>query len=381
MPQTAPRPTRVVPALPLLLLPFATTQADTAPGIPPLDMPAPSSREVPSESTSSVVFRAHWDNDVISNRQGGIKQGTRLDSTAQAGVTVNGNRIGLPGATFHAALFAMRTGRASSELIGDSLGASNIEAQRNGLALATAYWAQQWRLWLATQIGVFDLNSVFDITNSASQLLNGSFGLDPTFTGNFSASTFPRNGSGAIVRFHQHHFRLKAGLLQAEVSQQARPFDGGALGIVEAGWQHGDNSLKAGLWRKRGHRQPGLHGVYFSGEQVLARSHHRPVIGFVRAGMARGHDHAPAPEVRDYVGLGVNWQAPLPHHPSDHLTFGYGQARLGGGSAHRHERVAEMAYIFRINRHLFLQPDLQYIDRPSGTYPAAWVATLRVHIE
>lgn len=380
MPQKAFGPIRSALVLSALFCPAGASWADMAPGIPPLDMPAPSSREVPTESDRPFYFRAHWDNDVVGNVHGGIRRGAALDSTAQASVTVNGNRLDLPGATFYAAMFAFHTGKASERLIGDRLGVSNIEAHRNGLALAAAYWAQEWRPGLSTQIGVFDLNSVFDVTDSASQLLNGSFGLDPTLTDNFDVSTFPRNGSGGIVQWQQANLSLRAGLFQGEVDQQSQPFDGGAMGIVEAAWQRADNNLKLGVWQKRGQQTPDLYGVYFSGERVLAGSAH-PMVGFLRASLARGRGDAPAPELQRYIGFGFNWQAPLHNRPRDHLTFGFGQVQLHGSGGHRHERVTELAYIFRINKRLYLQPDIQYIDRPDGNLPPALVTTLRLHIE
>lgn len=357
-----------------------TALADAAPSVPPLDLPAPSSREVPVESNHPVYLLAHWDNDIVGNVHGGLKRGAVVDSTAQASVTVNGDALDLPGTSFYAALFAFRTGKASERLIGDRLGASNIEAHRNGLAVAAAHWTQEWRPWLSSQVGLFDLNSVFDITDSASQLLNGSFGLDPTLTDNFEASTFPRNGTGGVVQLQQDQLSLKGGLFQGDVAQQAKPVNGGTLGIIEAGWQQGDSGVKLGVWQKRGRDAPNLYGAYFSGEQALGGKAY-PMVGFIRASLARGRGDTREPGLQRYVGLGFNWQAPLPHRPLDHLTVGYGQVQLRDSGNHRHERVTELAYIFRISKRLYLQPDIQYIDRPDGNLPPALVTTLRLHIE
>lgn len=343
------------------------------------ETPAPSSREPAVSDQRPVVLNTHWDNDVISNLRGGIRTGTVVDSTAQLGLTVNGDRTGLPGATFHAAMFAIRSGHASEELVGDSLGVSNIEGRRNGLVLADAYWQQQWRPWLGTQVGIFDLNSVFDITNSASQLLNGSFGADPGITGNFTASTFPRNGTGTVINLNQGPWSLQAGLLQGVVDQQTRPFGDGVLNVLEGSWQPGDTqAIKLGLWQRRGNGQPDMRGLYGSAEQPLTAS--GQLTGFVRGGLSRANESG-ALALDHYLSAGFNWQGVLPHRPEDHLTMGITRATLDTATGHEREQVAELAYVLRINQHLYLQPDLQYIERPSGIHPAAWVATLRIHIE
>lgn len=354
----------------LLLMP--TVHADS-------DTPTPSSREPEISDQRPVVFNAHWDSDAISNLRGGIRTGTTVDSTAQLGLTVNGDHAGLPGATFHAALFAIHSGHASERLIGDSLGVSNIEGRRNGLVLADAYWQQQWRPWLSTQVGVFDLNSVFDITDSASQLLNSSFGADPGITGNFQASTFPLNGTGAVATLNQGPWILQAGILQGVVDQQTRPFGDGVLNLLEGRWQPADNqAIRLGLWQRRGSNQPEMHGLYVSVEQPL--THSEQLVGFARAGISRATESGSI-SLDHYLSTGFNWQGVLPHRPEDHLTAGITRAIFDTSTGHQHEQVTELAYVFRVNRHLYLQPDLQYVDRPSGTYPAAWVATLRIHIE
>jgi len=380
MTQSIHRPIRaLLTAITLLLGPTISYGADAPTPASMEETPTAASRERPLSSEAPVVFSAHWDNDVISNLQGGIKRGTRLDSTAQAGVTINGNQIGLPGATFHAALFAMRTGRASSELVGDSLGVSNIEGAQSRLILSNAYWAQEWCPWLSTQVGMFDINSVFDATDSASQLINGSFGPDPGMTGNFAAPTFPLNGSGVIVTLNQGPWAVHAGAFQGGVDHQTQPFNQGTLNVVEGNWLPSDGqAIKLGLWQRRGDGQTDMRGLYVSAEQPLTANGR--LIGFARGGVTRA-DQINDLSLRHYLSAGFNWEGALPGRPKDHLTIGVTRAALNTDMGQRHEQVAEAAYIFRINSHLFLQPDLQYIDRPSGTYPAAWVATLRIHIE
>lgn len=48
---------------------------------------------------------------------------------------------------------------------------------------------------------------------------------------------------------------------------------------------------------------------------------------------------------------------------------------------HSAETAYEITYAAQLSEHVTLQPDLQYIHRPSGYYPDAIVGILRLHIE
>ncbi len=44
------------------------------------------------------------------------------------------------------------------------------------------------------------------------------------------------------------------------------------------------------------------------------------------------------------------------------------------------ETAYEITYLMALSRHVSLQPDVQYVANPGGEYPAATVATLRLHV-
>nr|MDA3875545.1 carbohydrate porin [Halothiobacillus sp.] len=357
----------------------AVTDSVIAPADIQVSAPTAASFPQPLNESETFSVYGHWDSELISNLKGGIRTGSAANSVAAGGITLRGDNLGLPDTLLNVSVMGIRTGHANTNLIGDSLGTSNIEGNHSRFLLDTAFWQQNWLtrpgFRLNTRLGIFDLNAEFSITDNAALLLNGSFGPDPTMTGNFTASTFPLNGTGLVATLDNGTGKnsaigyapltVKIGLIQGESNQQTRPFSQGTLDMLEGQWRAEDGTtLKLGLWRKRGYGAPNLQGTYVSGERNLFSQNGSSVGGFVRAGTV----HSDTPDslaIDRYLAAGINLQAPFAGRPDDFLTLGVGQARFHSGE--RHERLIELAYIYRVNNRVFLQPDLQYINRPSGT--------------
>lgn len=351
--------------------------------------PTAASFPPPLDESQTFSLYGHWDTDWINNLQGGIQTGNATDSVAVGGFTFKGDRLGLPRSVFNFSIMATRVGNANTHLIGADTNPSNIEGERNRLVINTAFWQQHWlstpHLGLSTRLGMFDLNAEFDSTNSAAQLLNSSFGLDPSMTDNFTTSTFPQNGTGLVASIgntpdpETSGFALKVGLIQGDVDQQTHPFSQGVLNIAEGQWRPSDGTaFKLGVWQKRGHEQSDLHGGYLSAETPLSTQDHHSIDGFVRASFASGMD-AQSTGSNRYVGAGINWKSLIDGRPDDYVTLGAANLRLD--PAGTHERLFEVAYIAQITPRIYLQPDLQYIQHPNGDKPDAWVVILRLHIE
>ena len=83
-----------------------------------------------------------------------------------------------------------------------------------------------------------------------------------------------------------------------------------------------------------------------------------------------------------YLDVGLNFRGLLPGRIDDSVGLGFSHTELsdelvaGGG----HEEVIELTYQLALGKHLFLQPDLQFIVRPGAVEPAATavVAGLRL---
>lgn len=109
--------------------------------------------------------------------------------------------LGLRGTSLQVHVQSNRGGSISSE-VGDLQGISNLEAP------------SEWRLYeawveqrivapgLSILLGIYDINSEFDVIPAAGDLLNGSFGFGPEYSlsGEAGPSTFPTTGLAARVR-------------------------------------------------------------------------------------------------------------------------------------------------------------------------------------
>ncbi len=380
---------------PLCLAP-PLASADTA--LPALEVnatasdanpPIAASQPPPLDETQALSFYSHWDSDAVNYFSGGLNTGFIYNSVAVGGVTFKGDALGLPRSIFNFSVMGTRTGFGAEKLLGDSLiNPSNIEGSRNRLVLDTAFWQQNWLsqpgLNIATRTGVFDLSADFINTGNAGQLLNSSFGLDPNMTGNFTASTFPQNGTGVVATLDNRPafndtapLTLKLGLIQGDVNSQTQPFNQGVLNIAEGQWQpEAGSAYKIGVWQKRGNGLPDIHGGYLSAEHNLFAQGAQSIDGFIRASAARGSTSL---GLNRYLSAGFNWQAPLANRPDDYLTVGFGGLQLQPTG--QIERLFEAAYIIKLSPRIYLQPDIQYIQHPNGNLPNAWVCIVRLHIE
>ena len=356
--------------------------------------PTAASRPPSLDESQAFSLYGHIDTDVISNLRGGLQSGTGAASIAVGGVTFAGDTLGLPGSTFNLSAMAIYADDVNGRYIGAITNPSNIEGDVTRLVLDTAFWQQSWlsepNLGLSTRLGMFDLNSEFINTESAAQLINSSFGMDPSMTENFSVSTFPKNGSGLVASIGNSQtpdnapLALKVALFQGDVETQTRPFSQGLLSIAEAQWRPMDNSaLKLGIWEKHGHDQASVHGAYLSAETRFFEHQDSSLDAFVRASYADNNTPPEQARPKNYWAAGLSWDAPLSTRPHDIFTLGCGGLQLEGGGADNsgHERFFEVSYVAQLNPHIYLQPDLQFIQTPSGNLPDAWVGILRLHIE
>ncbi|WP_407276066.1 carbohydrate porin [Halothiobacillus sp. DCM-1] len=353
--------------------------------------PTAASRALPpsDESMPGIHWFGHWDTDALRNLSGGRARGGAIDSVAVGGVGLDGAQLGLPDSYFSASLMAVRTGQGTARLLGTLTDPSNIEGNQSRLVLDTAIWQQRWLhrpgFGLLTRVGVFDLSGEFDTTDNAAQLLNSSFGMDPSMTGNFTPSTFPLNGSGAVAVLGSAEdpdhapFALKLGISQGEVDQQTHPFAQGVLNLLEAQWRPNERSaIKWGVWRRRFSDTPALSGSYLSAETELYHAGVQSVEGFVRGSVARGTPQG-VDGTRRYLGAGMNWQAPFIQRPHDTLVLGAGRLQQTAGNGQEH--FVELGYIVQITDNIYLQPDLQYLRPADASLPGTWVGILRLHIE
>lgn len=314
--------------------------------------------------------------DVVS---GGAERRTEARWLLDAGATFDLERLaGLRGGTFFAGML-YQDGDDGSAAAGDIQAYSNIDAGNFGDIYM--FWYEQ-RLRddrIRFKAGKIDANEEFAVVDSAGEFLNSSAGYSPTI---FPLPTYPEPEYGLNL-----FFRLRPGLTLG-----AGAFDtsDSTFAIAEAGyrWNREDRgrpgSVKIGAWRDSGdyerfdgttERSPG--GLYAvleqeigdgldlfaqvgaSDEKVAEIGRHYSA-GIASRGLFSGRED-------DTAGLMVT-HVDLSDHP---------EAGFDGD-----ETAIELFYGIRINDHLALKPDLQYIANPSGdpTVDDALVGTVRIEI-
>ncbi|MEY2342783.1 carbohydrate porin [Acidithiobacillus sp. IBUN Pt1247-S3] len=359
-----------------------------------------------------LSWSAHLDTELFANLAGGIRQGTASTSAGQLGLQWNTNKAGVwPGGLFTASAFGIYSSAEDTAYSGDLQTASNIYAP-SAIRLYELNYRQQWTDWLATRVGYTDFNLYFDVASNALQLLNGSFGLDPSLSGNVPAlPTYPYSGLGFIVHTYGGNWSSKAAIFQGDaVHQYQGVFDRGYFAIWEGAlhWGHeegedadddtdeyGQYVFKVGAWHYRQPRAPafdlspttnGVYGIVEAHWQIAGAE----LAPFLQWGKAFGRENL----VPWYLGAGARLSHFLPARPDDALSFGMARAALRPGvvaagfedeeqpaAIYPAETSYELTYVAKLNDYLSLQPDLQYIVHPNGVYPNATVGLLRLHLE
>jgi len=352
----------------------ANTGEDTASG-----------RQLPVEEYTPYYGVVTYTLDGVSNLTGGQRTGTGYVSLLQVGGGVNGVAIGLP-ATSRIEISALRVDsqNPSVKYIGDTQVASNIEAP--SASRLNQLWYRQdipgtpLRVWA----GLIDLNQYLDVTESASTLINSSFGITPVISGNVPTSTYPKPGYGTMLRWEGRDSALHLGIFQGNPEVRKDVFHDGRMLIAE--WQpvgaRGEGSpieAKLGAWQchcTSGPDQSALiqaWGGYGSLQIALGRRADEPVVAFLHLSGSPSHD-----SISPFsVAAGFLLPSPFGQRPDDHLSMGVTQMNLRGLAA---ETSTELTYQFSLMDDIALQPDVQYIASPGGMYPAAWVFTLRFNI-
>lgn len=285
---------------------------------------------------SPLRWSAFLDSEVIDNLSGGIAPGSMGDHLARLNFRLDGAALGLPeDSQFKATQQRTQSGQPSATHIGDVQSVSNIETQSRSQVYEFWYGQHVGRSW-NVRAGLIGADDYFDVTDSAGLLLNGSFGTQPTLSVNTVVPIFPTAGVGAMSAWRRKAWTNRVGIFQADPNDRASALQRGALLINEAALP-GHGGLQA--WR-----------VELS-TQGPGRRSFRPRPGAPTS--------APT----------ILWPV---------ATARRARAELRGLGA---ETAYEVTYQIALAPQVSLQPDLQYVANPSGTYPSATVAGLRLHVE
>jgi carbohydrate-selective porin OprB len=303
---------------------------------------------------------------------GGIEGGPLARWLLDAGATFDLEAlIGLQGGTlFTGVLF--QEGDDGSERAGDIQAYSNIDAGDYGEILV--FWYQQvfreerFRL----KAGRIDTNEEFAVVESAGEFLNSSVGYSPTII--FPTYPEPEYGLNLFAK-PLPSLHVGAGVFERRSA---------VFLIAEAVFRWESGVLRAGLWRDGGElprfddtMKESTAGLYAVLEQELRDGIHV----FAQYGTA---DEAVF-EIASHYSLGLATTGPFRRRPDDTAGLMVTRVDLSDhpqAGFDEDETAFELFYGLRVNDHLAVKPDLQYIMNPSGDTAVddALVGTIRLEI-
>ena len=357
--------------------------------------------------------------DLFANMAGGRKRGLVYLDNLDLTLTLDLDRLlGWPDLRLF--LYGLgNQGGSVGRLVGDVQGVDNIEAPNA--------W-QLYEAWIqhvgddghfSALVGLYDLNSEFDLIRSALLFMNSSHGIGPEFSGSGrnGPSIFPATSVAVRLRWlPADAVYVQAAMLDGVPGDPAHPggthiefaSGDGALLAVESGVYFGGGAgrggeeevprrrvarfgtptyvgrLALGLW---GYTAPlptfaagtaNAHslGAYALSEWTPCRC--EPSAGrvtlFARVGVARARTN----RLASYLGAGAVWQGPLPTRGTDRVGLALARAYngtpfrrarvLAGAPVERAETTLELTYMADVAPWLALQGDVQYVMDP-GTDP------------
>lgn len=355
--------------------------------------------------------------DILTNLAGGVRTGTAyLD---YAGIAVEfdaGQALGLTPLRLFASFAHVNRTTFSDVYSGDAMVVSNIDADRVQHLLEA--WVERGFDVAgpgSLRVGLYDLNSEFDSTETRGLFLNSAYGIGHEIaqTGHAGPSIFPAPGLG--VRFAWRptgRWLIKLAVLDgspASTGPASRPrwhlsTSEGALGVAETTFfVTPGNVISLGHWRYTG-AYPDLRpavaegekadrydnrGTYLAAEYSPTREGVEPRWRFfVRAGHANSRVNA----FDRHAALGLTVATGGPTRWGGWLGLAASEARLGPSGAgdqppgerrrSGRERNLELTWRVPLSEHVVLQPDLQYIMNPGalGGLDDAIVAGLRLEL-
>jgi len=371
---------------------FAAMVCQLVPGLAAAEA-SMSHEDEPEES--GLILEAAYTSEIWRNVSGGIESGgvylDNLDVTLELALeslwNIEDTRAFVYGLYNNGQeLSGARTG--------DLKVISNIET---GVEAARLYEA-----WIETGIGergsvrfgLYDLNSEFDVLESAGLFIHSAHGIGADFgqTGRNGPSIFPVTSLGLRVAWElTDHWRLRSVVLDGVPGD---PDDPGATAIQlgngdgvllasELDWQRGGRRVLLGAWgytarfsdwrdalvSQTSDQSRGNVGAYVRGEAAIL-GEDSGVRVFGRYGIAASRYNV----LDRFFGTGVEWVGPLPKRPQDALglAVAWGAASdeyrpavaATGADVDRREVAFELTYRFPLGERVVLQPDLQYVVNP-----------------
>ncbi|HEY8604090.1 carbohydrate porin [Tsuneonella suprasediminis] len=358
--------------------------------------------EAPERDPSPLSAEVVYTSDVMANVAGGVRRGARYIDNVDMVIQGDFEQLaGWRGAQFQ--LYGLyNNGVSISDFVGDTHALSNIETGVRAVRLYEAWIDQKLSDSASLRVGLYDLNSEFDVLDASAFFIGSAHGIGTDFaqSGKNGPSIFPWTSLAARLEVRPTEgWAIRVAVLDGVPGDPDRPArthihlggDDGALMIAEAEAPFGNGKLLFGHWRYTeefdrldgGGAERGNLGTYVRAERRLLDTHDYQIDAFARFGIANGRFNM----FNRFVSGGINLSGWSLANESDQfgVAFAVGftsrdyRAATGAGSA---ELAVEAGYRTQITPWLAIQPNLQYIHNPSAdpTIPDALVLGIRTEI-
>ena len=344
---------------------------------------------------SYYEISASYDSEYWRSAGSAMAQGDSSLGLGSISLAVDGTAWHLPAFTFYTLTLLTHGSAPNEQLAATAQGISNIEAP--------SAWRlyELWSEWQlndrhSLKLGLYDVNSEFDVIDTAALFINPSQGIGPDFaqSGDNGPSIFPTTSLALRSWHHRGPWTLQLAILDGVPGDPEHPNRSvikldrhdGLLLLSELGFAQPEGlRVATGYWRYTNRfdtwttsdatADGSQHNYGYYGLvdiRLLQQQAQRTGLNvFLRFGSANQNINV----VGHYLGTGIVLTGPLPSRPGDQLGIALAQAAVGEPfkqlqsteaiSLNHQERNVELTYAMLINPWLTVQPDAQYVSHPS----------------
>ncbi len=317
------------------------------------------------------------------------------------GITLDTEKAGLwKGGTFYA-LYQRKTGygisgaNGNNGAMGDWMGMDGWDWRQ--INQISEYWYQQ-KLFdnkLRLKFGKQDANCDFAFLNSGWDFMNTAFSVNPTIP----MPTYPDQSLGFVVEVNPKEwlsirngiyskYNVPFNITEIEVKPMIKKLPSRySIGAWEM-----SNSSGVDVAQSINYSSGDINyntynrnfGVYAQFEQMVYKENKNDendmqgLVAFGQFGMSPSNRN----DMSRYVGGGLHYLGPIPKRDKDKIGIAVGSGnfapRLGDLTSQVGDETAfEAFYRIHITPWFYLQPDVQFISRPSGYYDSSMAIGLR----
>lgn len=378
-------------------------------------IPLPTRHARPAPIDFSIVYTF----DIWDNAGGGLRRGTRYLDNLDLTAKLDADRaFGWRGATFFAYLLANNGVGMSRSLVGNFQDSSNIETAHRALRLYEAWFEQRFAGDRGSvKVGLFDLNSEFDVQQAGALFVTASHGMGADFSqsGRNGPSIFPVTSLALRADYKlSDDWLVRAAVLDGVPGDPRHPekvvvvklgHGDGALLVGELEHRIGRTRAVLGYWRYTAKfddllssakaagpmRRSNNDGVYLSLERRFVPVDYggdQGLKGWLRLGFANDRFNP----LNHYLGGGLVYSGPFKGRANDEAGIAFAAAHFGDPERDAlalasqrtkpTELQVEATYRAVLTPWLTLQPDVQYVINPGGRrdLPNALLFGLRTQV-